>query len=111
MLTSWFGECWHNSKWNQHVRLFQAQRALLPDEPFFVRIFSSDVQNRVTGLGSIPRLVSNRSNGSPRREAVHPRGKTSNRILGFTENLQDWICSNISIINIRQQVLVLPHNN
>jgi hypothetical protein len=33
MLTSRFGAFQRNSKWNQHVRFFQVQRALPPDEP------------------------------------------------------------------------------
>src|SRR6478609_3077398 len=37
MLTSRFGALERNSKWNQHVRLFQAPRALPPDEPDLVR--------------------------------------------------------------------------
>src|SRR5947209_11313704 len=35
MLTSRFGAQERNSKWNQHVRLFQPRRALPPDEPQF----------------------------------------------------------------------------
>src|SRR5512135_2212732 len=35
MLASRFGVLIRNSKWNQHVRLFQPQRALPPDEPQF----------------------------------------------------------------------------
>src|SRR4051794_25303925 len=37
MLTSRFGASLRNSNWNQHVRLFQSPRALLPDEPDFRR--------------------------------------------------------------------------
>src|SRR3954447_20761929 len=35
MLTSRFGALCCNSQWSQHVRFFQAQRALPPDEPHF----------------------------------------------------------------------------
>src|SRR5512135_2435136 len=35
MLASRFGVLIRNSKWNQHVRLFQPRRALPPDEPLF----------------------------------------------------------------------------
>jgi hypothetical protein len=35
MLTSRFGARERNFKWNQHVRLFQARRALPPDKPQF----------------------------------------------------------------------------
>src|SRR5512144_3129528 len=38
MLTSRFGALERNSKWNQHVRLFQPRRALPPDEPELLRV-------------------------------------------------------------------------
>ena len=52
MLTSRFGAFERNSKWNQHVRFFQARRALPPDEPDFynkdyLRIFSRDVLMKI----------------------------------------------------------------
>src|SRR5262245_41061921 len=43
MLTSPFGAQERNSKWNQHVRFLQVQRALQPEEPNLFRFSSSSI--------------------------------------------------------------------
>jgi len=54
MLISRFGAQERNSKWNQHVRLFQPQRALPPDEPEFFRGMREIQVEQGMGLIALP---------------------------------------------------------
>src|SRR5436305_13406432 len=60
MRTSRFGVSEHNSNWMQHVHVFQAPRALPPDEPHLVYLGQSvavipNVQSLVAGGNLCPR--------------------------------------------------------
>src|SRR5262249_25666246 len=85
MLTSRFGAPERNSKWDQHVRLFQPRRALPPDEPEKIRGMSVAKKGRAGGPASrhteTPTFQSDPSHPIPSDQINRPKSPMSTMFL------------------------------